>query len=125
MTMSAAGVKPEFVSLQEAAVLYSVSVDLLRQRIAAGELPAVHAGRRLIRVRLEDLKRVFRPLGVHQVTAARVMSSPTATTETPPRDRPLVLYDLLEQIAWLQVVGADPAEIEELAEEYRRLRAEL
>lgn len=43
----------------------------------------------------------------------------------PTRDRPLVLYDLLEQIAWLQVVGADPAEIEELAEEYRRLRAEL
>jgi len=62
MTMSAAGVKPEFVSLQEAAVLYSVSVDLLRQRIAAGELPAVHAGRRLIRVRLDDLKRVFRPV---------------------------------------------------------------
>ena len=53
------------------------------------------------------------------------MSSPTATTETPPRDRPLVLYDLLEQIAWLQVVGADPAEIEQLAAEYRRLRAEL
>lgn len=43
-------------------MLYSVSVDLLRQRIAAGELPAVHAGRRLIRVRLEDLKRVFRPV---------------------------------------------------------------
>ena len=62
MTVSSAGVKPEFVSLQEAAVLYSVSVDLLRQRIAAGELPAVHAGRRLIRVRLEDLKRVFRPV---------------------------------------------------------------
>ena len=62
MTASSAGVKPEFVSLQEAAVLYSVSVDLLRQRIAAGELPAVHAGRRLIRVRLEDLKRVFRPV---------------------------------------------------------------
>lgn len=62
MTMSAAGVRPEFVSLQEAAALYSVSVDLLRQRIAAGELPAVHAGRRLIRVRLEDLRRVFRPV---------------------------------------------------------------
>ena len=53
------------------------------------------------------------------------MSWPTATTETPSRDRPLVLYDLLEQIAWLEVVGADPAEIERLAEEYRRLRAEL
>ncbi len=43
----------------------------------------------------------------------------------PTRDRPLVLYDLLEQIAWLQAVRADPAEIQRLAEEYRRLRAEL
>ena len=43
----------------------------------------------------------------------------------PPRDRPLVLYDLLEQIAWLQAIGADPDEIERLADEYRRLRAEL
>ena len=31
-------------------------------RIATGELPAVHAGRRLIRVRIDDLKRMFRPL---------------------------------------------------------------
>ena len=31
---------------------------------------------------------------------------------------PIVLYDLLEQIAWLQAVGADPAEIEQLADEY-------
>jgi len=46
-------------------------------------------------------------------------------TETPIRDRPMVLYDLLRQIAWLQAVGADRAEIEELAEEYRRLRAGL
>lgn len=43
----------------------------------------------------------------------------------PRPDRPLVLYDVLEQIAWLQVVGADPAEIERLEEEFRRLRAEL
>lgn len=43
----------------------------------------------------------------------------------PTRDRPLILYDLLEQIAWLKAIGADPAEIERLAEEYRRLRAEL
>lgn len=47
------------------------------------------------------------------------------TAPVPPRDRPLVLYDLLEQIAWLQLVGADPAEIERLSQEYRRLRAEL
>ena len=43
----------------------------------------------------------------------------------PPRDRPLILYDLLEQIAWLRAIGADPAEVEQVIEEYRRLRAEL
>ena len=53
------------------------------------------------------------------------MTEQTATTEVPTRDRPLVLYDLLEQIAWLQAVGADPAEVEQLADEYQRLRAEL
>ncbi len=53
------------------------------------------------------------------------MTGQTATTEVPTRDRPLVLYDLLEQIAWLQAVGADPAEVEQLADEYQRLRAEL
>ena len=53
------------------------------------------------------------------------MTGPGAMTETPTRDRPLVLYDLLEQIAWLRFVGADPAGIERLAAEYRRLRTEL
>jgi len=53
------------------------------------------------------------------------MTGRATPTATPPRDRPLVLYDLLEQIAWLQLVGADPAEIEQLEEEFRRLRAEL
>lgn len=43
----------------------------------------------------------------------------------PTRDRPLVLYGLLEEIAGLQAVGADPVEVERLAEEYRRLRAVL
>ncbi len=54
--------KAEYISLQDAAVLYDVSVDLLRHRIRTGDLPAVHAGRRLIRIRIEDLKRMFRPL---------------------------------------------------------------
>lgn len=53
------------------------------------------------------------------------MTEEETTTGAPIRDRPLVLYDLLRQIAWLQAVGADPAEIEELAEEYQRLRAGL
>ena len=53
------------------------------------------------------------------------MSGPAETTRVPAPDRPLVLHDLLEQIAWLQGVGADSAEIERLAQEYRRLRVEL
>lgn len=60
--MTSSTVKAEYISLQDAAILYAVSVDLLRHRIATGELPAVHAGRRLIRVRVDDLRRMFRPL---------------------------------------------------------------
>lgn len=60
--MTSSTLRPEYMSLQDAAALYAVSVDLLRERIRTGELPAVHAGRRLIRVRLDDLKRMFRPL---------------------------------------------------------------
>ena len=43
----------------------------------------------------------------------------------PWRDRPLVLYDLLNRIAILKADRADPAEVELLAAEFRRLRAEL
>ncbi len=53
------------------------------------------------------------------------MTEQPVATGVPPRDRPLVLYGLLEQIAGLQAIGADPAEVERLAEEYRRLRAAL
>ena len=45
--------------------------------------------------------------------------------EVPTRDRPLVLYDLLEQIAELEIADGDPVEVEQLVAEYRRLRAEL
>ena len=71
---STATAKPEWVSLQDAAVIYGVSVDLLRQRISIGELPAVHAGRRVIRVRLEDLARVFRPVPCASPTRRRRVS---------------------------------------------------
>lgn len=53
---------PEWLSLQQAAALYGVSVDTLRRRIAAGRLPASRFGERLIRVRSEDLDRLFRPI---------------------------------------------------------------
>lgn len=60
--MTSSTLRPEYISLQDAAVLYAVNVDLLRHRIATGELPAAHADRRLIRVRIDDLRRMFRPL---------------------------------------------------------------
>ena len=53
------------------------------------------------------------------------MSECAEAPGVPTRDRPLVLYDLLEQIAWLQAFGADPVEVDPLVEEFQRLRAGL
>jgi excisionase family DNA binding protein len=61
----------EWVSLQQAALIYGISVDTLRRRIAAGELPASRIGARIIRVRIEDLDRVCRPIAVDERAARR------------------------------------------------------
>jgi len=53
---------PEWLSLQQAADIYGVSVDTLRRRVVSGDLPASRLGRRLIRVRVEDLDHMFRPI---------------------------------------------------------------
>lgn len=53
---------PEWLSLQQVAALYGASVDTLRRRIAAGRLPASRFGERLIRIRAEDLDRLFRAI---------------------------------------------------------------
>jgi len=53
---------PEWLSLQQAATIYGVSVDTLRRRISHGQLPASRFGSRLIRVRTSDLDRLFRPI---------------------------------------------------------------
>lgn len=55
---------PEWLSLQQAAAVYGVSVDTLRRRVAAGELPASRFGERLIRIRVDDLDRMFRPIPI-------------------------------------------------------------
>ena len=55
---------PEWLSLQQAAVIYGVSVDTLRRRIRAGKLPASRFGVRLIRVRAEDVDRLYRRVPV-------------------------------------------------------------
>lgn len=49
-----------FISLSAAADILGISVHTLRRRIAAGELPAFHTGRRIIRVRVADLEKMLR-----------------------------------------------------------------
>jgi excisionase family DNA binding protein len=55
---------PERLSLQQSAVIYCVSVDTLHRRIRAGKLPASRFGERLIRVRIEDLDRLYRTIPI-------------------------------------------------------------
>ena len=50
----------DYVSLTQAAELMAVSVKTVRRRIADGTLPAYRCGRRVIRVRVEDLDSAFR-----------------------------------------------------------------
>jgi excisionase family DNA binding protein len=52
-------IRTQYLSLTEAADLMSVSVKTLRRRIADGTLPAYRCGRRVIRIRLDDLDVVF------------------------------------------------------------------
>ena len=52
----------QYLTLAEAAELMSVSVKTLRRRIADGTIPAYRCGRRVIRIRVEDLERAFRPV---------------------------------------------------------------
>lgn len=51
--------RTQYLTLAEAAELMSVSVKTLRRRIADGTLPAYRCGRRVIRVRLDDLDHVL------------------------------------------------------------------
>jgi len=62
---------PEWLSLQQAALIYGISVDTLRRRIATGALPASRIGARLIRVRIADLESVRRPVRVEEPRARR------------------------------------------------------
>lgn len=54
-----ANLSARWLSLQDAADLYSVSVTTLRRRIASGDLPAGRSGRKLIRVRALDVDALF------------------------------------------------------------------
>jgi excisionase family DNA binding protein len=52
-------VTAEWISLREAAKIYAVSTYTLRRRISSGDLPAAKLGYKLIRVRIEDLDKLF------------------------------------------------------------------
>ncbi len=52
----------EYLSIAEAAALYHVSRDYLRDRIIDGSLPAVRSGRKIIRIRSAELEHLFRPV---------------------------------------------------------------
>lgn len=52
----------EYLSIAEAATLYHVSRDYIRDRIIDGSLPAVRSGRRIIRIARWDLDHLFRPV---------------------------------------------------------------
>lgn len=61
----------EFLSIGEAAARYHVSRDYIRARIIDGSLPAVRAGRRIIRIATADLDRLFRPVQSLDTSMAR------------------------------------------------------
>ena len=52
----------EYLTLQEAAERYHVSVGTLRRRIRTGALPAVRSGVRLIRIPADALEHLFKPV---------------------------------------------------------------
>lgn len=62
---------PEWLSLQQAAAIYGISVDTLRRRISAGKLPASRFGTRLIRIRVADLEQLSRPVATARPTLRR------------------------------------------------------
>lgn len=52
----------EYLSIAEAAEVYHVSRDFVRDRINDGSLRALRSGRRIIRIASADLQRLFRPV---------------------------------------------------------------
>ena len=51
---------PVYLSIEDAAVLLSLSIKTIRRRIADGTIPAYQCGNRAIRIRLADLEDALR-----------------------------------------------------------------
>lgn len=59
----------QYETLAEAAERTGISQRTLRRRIAAGDLPAFVSGRRILRVRPQDVDELLRPLFTYGRTA--------------------------------------------------------
>lgn len=55
-------IRPVYKSIADAADTYSVSTKTIRRWIASGRLPAFRVGPRKIRVRVEDVDALARPI---------------------------------------------------------------
>ncbi|MFT3969756.1 MAG: helix-turn-helix domain-containing protein [Micropruina sp.] len=58
MTTTISGAR--LLSIVQAAEIFGLGTKTIRRRIATGELPAYHNGRRLIRVKASDVDHLFR-----------------------------------------------------------------
>jgi excisionase family DNA binding protein len=64
-----------YASLQDASELYAVPVKTLRDWIRRGRLPATRIGPRLLRVDLDDLDKLCRPVPAPSPRAERAESA--------------------------------------------------
>ncbi|MCB0905667.1 MAG: excisionase family DNA-binding protein [Nocardioidaceae bacterium] len=53
---------PVYLSLEDAAIVMSMSTRTIRRRISDGTIPAYACGRRTIRIRLDELETALRPI---------------------------------------------------------------
>jgi excisionase family DNA binding protein len=62
MTATTSRTRAPKVSIQAAADKYNISTRTIRRYIAAGRLPAYRVGPSLVRIDLDDLDRLARPI---------------------------------------------------------------
>lgn len=86
----AVDVESEWLTLSEAAKLLRISTVTLHRWIKQGRLPAYHVGPRKVRIRREDLARVFTPTLGAEVSTMK---------ETMPMSSPLTIRPLTDEEA--------------------------
>lgn len=62
LQMSKTITEPEFLTLAQAAEIFGTSERTIRRLIESGSLPAFRIGPRVLRVRVEDVRALARPV---------------------------------------------------------------